>query len=44
MRRLSLRERLTMASAGGVAMALVLGSLIAYFAVQNELRGQVDDR
>jgi hypothetical protein len=30
-------------SALGVALALVLASVIAYFAVRNELRGQVDD-
>jgi two-component system sensor histidine kinase MprB len=30
-------------SAFGVALALILASVIAYFAVRNELRGQVDD-
>lgn len=38
-----LRQRLVLVSAFGVAIALVIASAIAYFAVRGELRGQVND-
>jgi len=37
------RARLTAASAAAVAMAIVSASLVVWFAVRAELRGQVDD-
>jgi two-component system, OmpR family, sensor histidine kinase MprB len=38
-----LRRRLALVSAAGVAVALILVSLVCYFVVRRELRGQVDD-
>ena len=43
-RRLRLRGRLTVLSAGIVGLVLVLGSLFAYLAVRDALIGQVDDQ
>ncbi len=44
MRRLRLRGRLTVMSAGIVGLVLVLGSVAAYVAVRGALRDQVDDQ
>jgi two-component system, OmpR family, sensor histidine kinase MprB len=38
----SFRQRLTLLSAGGIALVLVVGSLATYFVVRNQLRGEVD--
>jgi two-component system sensor histidine kinase MprB len=38
-----LRRRLTLAAAAAVAVAVTLAAVVAYVAVRNELRGQVDD-
>ncbi len=40
---MALRHRLTLLVAGTVGLTLVLISLVAYVAMRNELRGQVDD-
>ena len=40
---MSLRYRLALVSAAGVALALVLAALVCYVVVRRELRGQVDD-
>ena len=40
---MSLRYRLALVSAAGVALALVLAALVCYVVVRGELRGQVDD-
>jgi two-component system sensor histidine kinase MprB len=40
----SFRRRLTLASAGAVAVAVVLASLAAWFVVRGQLRGEVDDQ
>ena len=37
------RRRLTLAGAAAVAVAVALASLVTYFVVRSELRGQVDD-
>jgi two-component system, OmpR family, sensor histidine kinase MprB len=42
-RTMSLRYRLALVSAAGVALALVLAGLVCYVVVRSELRGQVDD-
>jgi two-component system, OmpR family, sensor histidine kinase MprB len=42
-RTMSLRYRLALVSAAGVALALVLAGLVCYVVVRRELRGQVDD-
>ena len=39
---MSLRARLVLGAAAAVAVAIVLASVLVYFLVQNELRGQVD--
>jgi two-component system sensor histidine kinase MprB len=39
----SFRARLTFAAAAAVAIAVVLASVVVYFVVRDELRGQVDD-
>jgi two-component system sensor histidine kinase MprB len=38
----SFRQRLTLLSAGGIALVLIVGSLATYFVVRNQLRGEVD--
>ena len=43
-RRLRLRGRLTLLSAGIVGLVLVLGSLFAYLAVRDALVGQIDNQ
>ena len=40
---MSLRYRLALVSAAGVALALVLAALVCYVVVRGEMRGQVDD-
>ena len=40
---MALRHRLTLLAAGTVGITVVLVSLVAYFALRAELRGQVDD-
>ena len=40
---MSLRTRLTLFSAGAVALALALASLFVYVSVRNQQRGSVDD-
>ena len=40
---MSLRHRLALVSAAGVAAALVLAAVVCYVVVRRELRGQVDD-
>jgi two-component system, OmpR family, sensor histidine kinase MprB len=40
---MSLRYRLALVSAAGVAVALMLAALVCYVVVRSELRGQVDD-
>ena len=44
MRRLRLRGRLTVLSAGIVGLVLILGSFAAYAAVRSALRDQIDDQ
>ncbi len=39
---MSLRLRIALAAGGAVALALIAGTVIAYFAIRSELRGQVD--
>jgi two-component system, OmpR family, sensor histidine kinase MprB len=39
----SFRARLTIAAAAAVAIAVVIASVVVYFVVREELRGQVDD-
>jgi two-component system sensor histidine kinase MprB len=41
-RRVSFRQRLTLYSAVGIALVLLIGSAATYLAVRNQLRGQVD--
>jgi two-component system, OmpR family, sensor histidine kinase MprB len=43
LRRMSLRRRLALMAAASVAVAVVLASVVAYVAVRNELRSQVDE-
>jgi two-component system, OmpR family, sensor histidine kinase MprB len=43
MRRLSFRQRLTLFSAAGIALVLLVGSVATYLVVRNQLRGQVDE-
>jgi two-component system, OmpR family, sensor histidine kinase MprB len=40
---LSFRARLTLVAAAAVALAVVAASLVVFFVVRNQLRGQVDD-
>jgi two-component system, OmpR family, sensor histidine kinase MprB len=40
----SFRARLTLFSAAGIALVLVVGSLATYFIVAGQLRGEIDDR
>ncbi|MGZ4258871.1 MAG: hypothetical protein ACXVR0_00945, partial [Solirubrobacteraceae bacterium] len=40
---MSLRYRIALVSAAGVASALVLAALVCYVVIRGELRGQVDD-
>jgi two-component system, OmpR family, sensor histidine kinase MprB len=40
---MSFRARLSIAAAAAVAIAVVIASVVVYFVVRNELRGQVDD-
>jgi two-component system, OmpR family, sensor histidine kinase MprB len=42
MSRLSFRQRLTLFSAAGIALVLLVGSVATYFAVRSQLRGQLD--
>jgi two-component system, OmpR family, sensor histidine kinase MprB len=43
MSRLSFRRRLTLFSAVGIALVLLVGSAATYLVVRSQLRGQVDD-
>jgi two-component system, OmpR family, sensor histidine kinase MprB len=43
MNRLSFRARITIAAAAAVAVAVAVASVVAYVAVREQLRGQVDD-
>jgi two-component system sensor histidine kinase MprB len=43
MSRLSFRQRLTLFSAAGIALVLVVGSAATYLVVRSQLRGQIDD-
>ena len=40
---MSLRARLTLAAAAAVAIAVTLASIVVFFFVRSQLRGQVDD-
>jgi len=40
---MTLRTRLALASAAGLAVAIALASVVVYFVVQSQLRSQVDD-
>ena len=40
--QVSIRARLALVAAAAVAIAIVLASVVVYFVVRNELRGQVD--
>jgi two-component system sensor histidine kinase MprB len=42
MSRLSFRQRLTLFSAAGIALVLLVGSIATYVAVRSQLRGQLD--
>jgi two-component system, OmpR family, sensor histidine kinase MprB len=42
MSRLSFRQRLTLFSAAGIALVLLVGSVATYVAVRSQLRGQLD--
>ena len=39
---MSLRRRIAFTAAGAVAVAVVLGSVVAYVVVRDTLRGQID--
>jgi two-component system sensor histidine kinase MprB len=43
MSRLSFRQRLTLFSAAGIALVLLVGSAATYLVVRSQLRGQIDD-
>jgi two-component system sensor histidine kinase MprB len=43
MSRLSFRQRLTLFSAAGIALVLVVGSAASYVVVRGQLRGQLDE-
>jgi two-component system sensor histidine kinase MprB len=43
MNRLSFRQRLTLFTAAGIAVVLVVGSLASYLVVRSQLRGQIDE-
>jgi two-component system sensor histidine kinase MprB len=43
MSRLSFRQRLTLFTAGGIALVLVVGSAATYLVVRSQLRGQIDE-
>jgi two-component system, OmpR family, sensor histidine kinase MprB len=43
MSRLSFRQRLTVFSAVGIALVLLVGSATTYFVVRSQLRGQIDE-
>jgi two-component system sensor histidine kinase MprB len=43
MSRLSFRQRLTLYSAAGIALVLVVGSAATYIAVRSQLRGGIDE-
>jgi two-component system, OmpR family, sensor histidine kinase MprB len=43
MSRLTFRQRLTLLSAAGIALVLVVGSAATYVVVRSQLRGQIDD-
>jgi two-component system, OmpR family, sensor histidine kinase MprB len=43
MSRLSFRQRLTLFTAAGIALVLVVGSVATYLVVRSQLRSQVDD-
>jgi two-component system sensor histidine kinase MprB len=43
MSRLSFRQRLTLFTAGGIALVLVVGSAATYLVVRSQLRSQIDD-
>jgi two-component system, OmpR family, sensor histidine kinase MprB len=43
MSRLSFRQRLTLYSAAGIALVLVVGSAATYLVVRSQLRGQIDE-
>jgi two-component system sensor histidine kinase MprB len=39
---MSFRQRLTLLSAGGIALVLIAGSIVTYVVVRDQLRGEVD--
>jgi two-component system, OmpR family, sensor histidine kinase MprB len=43
MSRLTFRQRLTLLSAAGIALVLVVGSAATYVVVRSQLRGQIDE-
>jgi two-component system, OmpR family, sensor histidine kinase MprB len=43
MSRLSFRQRLTLFSAAGIALVLLVGSATTYLVVRSQLRGQIDE-
>jgi two-component system, OmpR family, sensor histidine kinase MprB len=43
MSRLNFRQRLTLFTAAGIAVVLVVGSVATYLVVRNQLRGQIDE-
>jgi two-component system, OmpR family, sensor histidine kinase MprB len=43
MSRLGFRQRLTLLSAAGIALVLLIGSAATYLVVRGQLRGQIDD-
>jgi two-component system, OmpR family, sensor histidine kinase MprB len=43
MSRLSFRQRLTLFTAAGIALVLVVGSAATYLVVRSQLRGEIDD-
>jgi two-component system, OmpR family, sensor histidine kinase MprB len=43
MSRLSFRQRLTLFTAAGIALVLVVGSTATYLVVRSQLRGEIDD-
>jgi two-component system, OmpR family, sensor histidine kinase MprB len=43
MSRLSFRQRLTVFTAAGIALVLIVGSIATYLVVRSQLRGQIDE-
>jgi hypothetical protein len=43
MSRLSFRQRLTVFTAAGIALVLIVGSVATYLVVRSQLRGQIDE-